>query len=205
MTICPCCGFKDVESLTAGCEQCGARAVGEALPKPAHELPSYGRSLILVVSGSLLVLVFLIQTILAMVQRASDSISRVFQLWSWIAAGETAAWRLKWISFPVMFVTLWFGVKIYRSIKLQPERFCGLKYARRGLMASAMVAILIATLIESQFPPDCDNDAWQLKLDISPKRMRSRLLWSDTRICTSACLINQRLWRNFQVCQTPME
>jgi len=152
VTICPCCGFKDVESLTAGCEQCGARAVGEALPKPAHELPSYGRSLILVVSGSLLVLVFLTQTILAMVQRASDSISRVFQLWSWIAAGETAAWRLKWISFPVMFVTLWFGVKIYRSIRLQPERFCGLKYARRGLMASAMVAILTATLIGITVP-----------------------------------------------------
>ena len=152
MTICPCCGFRDVESLTAGCEQCGARAVGEALPKPAHELPSYGRALILVVSGSLLVLVFLTQTIIAMAQRSSDSLGRLFQLWSWIAAGETAAWRLKWISFPVMFVTLWFGAKIYRSIRLQPERFCGLKYARRGLMASAMVATLIATLIGITVP-----------------------------------------------------
>lgn len=152
MTICPCCGFKDVESLTVGCQQCGARAVGEALPKPAHELPSYGRSLVLVTSGSLLVLVFLTQTIIAMVQRASDSVGRLFQLWSWIAAGETAAWRLKWIAFPVLAVTLWFGLKLYRSIRLQPERFCGVKYARRGLMASAMVALLIATLIGITVP-----------------------------------------------------
>jgi hypothetical protein len=126
--------------------------VGEALPKPAYELPSYGRSLILVVSGSLLVLVFLIQTIIAMAQRASGSLGKLFQIWSWVAAGETAAWRLKWISFPVLFVTLWFGLKLYRSIRLQPERFCGLKYARRGLFASATVALLIATLIGITVP-----------------------------------------------------
>jgi hypothetical protein len=46
----------------------------------------------------------------------------------WVAAGETAAWRLKWISIPVMFVTLFVGVKIYRSIRFQPDRFCGIKY-----------------------------------------------------------------------------
>jgi hypothetical protein len=152
VTICPCCGFKDVESLTLGCERCGARAVGEALPKPAHELPSYGRSLILAISGSLLVLVFLTQTIIAMVQRSSDSLGKLFQLWSWVAAGETAAWRLKWISFPVLFVALWCGLKLYRSIRLQPQRFCGVKYARRGLIATAMVALLIATLIGITVP-----------------------------------------------------
>ena len=77
-----------------GCEQCGARAVGEALPKPANELPSYGRALILVVSGSLLVLIFLSQTIIAMIQRSTDSLGKIYQFWTWIAAGETAAWRL---------------------------------------------------------------------------------------------------------------
>jgi len=152
VTICPCCGFKDVASLTHGCEQCGARAVGEALPRPAHELPSYGRALILVMSGSLLVLMLLAQTIIAMVQRSSESLGRFFQFWTWIAAGETAAWRLKWISIPVLFVTLWFGRKLYRSIRLQPDRFCGLKYARRGLLASALVGLLIATLIGITVP-----------------------------------------------------
>jgi hypothetical protein len=87
-----------------------------------------------------------------MAQRASVSLGRLFQFWQWIAAGETAAWRLKWISIPVLFVTLWLGLKIYRSIKLQPERFCGVNYARRGLLASATVALLIVFLIGITVP-----------------------------------------------------
>ena len=152
MTICPCCGFKFSGSLTDGCQQCGAQAVGEALPKPAHQLPSYGRSLVLVLSGSIVVLVFVAQTIAAMSQRASGSLGRLFQFWQWIAAGETAAWRLKWISMPVLFLTLWIGLKIYRSIKTQPERFCGVNYARRGLLSTAVVGLLIATLIGITVP-----------------------------------------------------
>ena len=46
-----------------------------------------------------------------------------------------------------MFVTLFFGLKIYRSIRSRPDRFCGIKYARRGLLASSMVGLLIAVLI----------------------------------------------------------
>jgi hypothetical protein len=94
------------------------------------------------------VLVFLIQTIVAMAQRGSGWT----EFWAWVAAAETAAWRLKWVSLPVMFVVLWFGGKIYRSIRLQPERFCGLKHARTGLVASATVAFLIALLIGVTVP-----------------------------------------------------
>ncbi len=148
MTICPCCGFRFAGALIDGCEQCGARAVGEALPKPAHELPSYGRALILAVSGSLMVTVFLTQTIVAMFQRSSSSLG----LWSWVAAGETAAWRLKWVAIPVSFATLWFGRKLYRSIRRQPARFCGVKYAQRGLLACSVVALLIALLIGVTVP-----------------------------------------------------
>lgn len=151
MTICPCCGFKFTGTLTQGCANCGARAVGDALPKPAHELPSYGRALVLVVSGSLTVLVLVTQTIIAMFQRPG-TLGRFFQFWSWVAGAETAAWRLKWISIPVLFVTLWFGLKLYRSIRLQPVRFCGLKYGRRGLLASATVGLLIALLIGITVP-----------------------------------------------------
>ena len=75
-----------------------------------------------------------------------------FEFWSWVAAAETAAWRLKWISMPVMFVALWFGAKLYRSIRQEPERFCGLTYARSGLVASATVAMLIALLIGVTVP-----------------------------------------------------
>jgi len=149
LTICPCCGFKFHGALSSGCKQCGARAVGEPLPKPAYELPSYGRSLVLSINGSLIVLVFLVQIVIAMVQQRATA---WFGFWSWVAAAETAAWRLKWISIPVMFVTLWFGRKLYRSIRTQPERFCGRKYARRGLLASATVAFLIALLIGITVP-----------------------------------------------------
>lgn len=148
MTICPCCGFKFHGALTSGCRECGARAVGDPLPKPAHELPSYGRALVLAVSGSLIVLTFLVQTILAMIQRDTSW----SEFWSWIAAAETAAWRLKWVAIPVLFVTLWGGRKLYRSIRQQPERFCGLKHARRGLFASATVAGLMALLIGVTVP-----------------------------------------------------
>ena len=150
MTICPCCGFKFHGALSSGCKQCGARAVGEPLPRPAFELPSYGRALILAISGSLVVLVFVVQTVVAFFQRAS--ISESFGFWTWVAAGETAAWRLKWVSIPVLFVTLWIGRKLYLSIQLQPEKFCGLKYARRGLLASSIVALLIALLIGVTVP-----------------------------------------------------
>ena len=148
MTTCPCCGHKFHGVLTSGCKKCGARAVGEPLPKPAYELPSYGRALVLAVTGSLVALVFVVQTIIAFAQKWSGS----FGFWSWVAAGETAAWRLKWTAVPVLFVVLWFGRKIYRSILSQPERFCGVKYARRGLLASATVAMLIALLIGVTVP-----------------------------------------------------
>jgi hypothetical protein len=142
--------------LSSGCKQCGARAVGEPLPKPAHELPSYGRSLVLAVSGSVVVLVFLVQTIIAFAQKFSGS----FGFWTWAAAGETAAWRLKWISIPVVFVTLWFGRKLYLSILHQPQRFCGVKYARRGLLASLTVVALIALLIGITVPARLQHRRW---------------------------------------------
>ena len=148
MTICPCCGFKFHGALSSGCRQCGARAVGEPLPRPAHELPSYGRSLVLAVSGSLVALVFLVQTIIAFFQSRSDS----FGFWTWVAAGETAAWRLKWIAIPVLIAILVFGRKLYQSVRLQPEKFCGLKYARRGLLASSIVVLLVALLIGVTVP-----------------------------------------------------
>jgi competence protein ComGC len=103
---------------------------------------------VLAVSGSLVALVFLVQTIIAFVQHYSGS----FGFWHWVAAGETAAWRLKWISIPVLFAVLWFGRKLYRSILVKPERFCGVTYARSGLIASATVAMLVALLIGITVP-----------------------------------------------------
>lgn len=159
MTICPCCGFKFEGTLRQGCASCGAYSVGEALPKPERELPSFGRSLLLTVTGSLFVLVFLGQTVFAVLERAPSitpalSLSSLFPLdfWSWVAAAESAAWRLKWITLPVTIIVLWGGLKIYRSMLKSPARFCGLNYARTGLLASALVPVLIAVLIGVTVP-----------------------------------------------------
>ncbi len=178
MTTCPCCGFKFHGVLTSGCKQCGARAVGEPLPRPAHELPSYGRAFILTVSGSLVALVFVVQTISAFVQNYAGS----FGFWSWVAAGETAAWRLKWIGIPILFVVLWFGRKLYRSILAQPERFCGIKYARRGLVASATVAMLIALLIGITVPARLEHRRLAKEAGFLAQGSRIELALTEYRI-----------------------
>jgi hypothetical protein len=159
VTICPCCGFKFEGTLSQGCASCGACSVGEALPKPEHELPSYGRSLLVAVTGLLMVLAFLTQTIIALLQRAPRvkptlALSSILPLdfWSWIAAGETAAWRLKWITIPVTIIVLWGSLKIYRSMLKSKARFCGLAYAKTGLIASAVVPVLVAVLIGVTVP-----------------------------------------------------
>ena len=148
MIICPCCGFKFEGNLRHGCKSCGARSVGDPLPKPERELPAYGRPLLLVATGILMSLGFLAETIIALAERSPLS----FGLWSWVAAGETAAWRLKWIAVPVMFVVLWSGRRIYQSMMLTPERFVGLAIARRGLLVSALVSLTFVTLIGVTVP-----------------------------------------------------
>ncbi len=94
-----------------------------------------------------MVLVFVSQTLIAFVQHFDG-----FGFWHWVAAGETAAWRLKWVAIPVLFAVLWLGRKLYRSILAQPEKFCGSTYARRGLLASSVVTLLIALLIGITVP-----------------------------------------------------
>jgi len=103
---------------------------------------------VLAVGGSLVVLVFVLQTLIAFFQHTPDS----YGFWNWVAAGETAAWRLKWMSIPVLIATFWLGRKLYRSILLQPERFCGVTHARNGLVASATVVTLIGLLIGITVP-----------------------------------------------------
>jgi hypothetical protein len=159
VTICPCCGVKSNGFLSDGCP-CGARAVGEALPKPEHELPSYGRSLVLAVTGTLMVLMFLTQSFVALTQTSARGaksnlalLSMIpFDGLSWLSAAETAAWRLKFLAIPISVLVLWSGRRLYRSIAHSPDRFCGLRYARRGYLASAAVPLLIVILIGVTVP-----------------------------------------------------
>ncbi|MDQ2856554.1 MAG: hypothetical protein M3R68_09515 [Acidobacteriota bacterium] len=148
MTICPCCGFRFEGDLRKGCEGCGARSVGDPLPKPEHELPAYGRTLLLAVAGTVMVLGFLAQTIVAMVKSSPLSLG----FWDWIAASETAAWQLKWIAIPVTLVVLLGGRRIYRLMMRTPTRFVGMRIAQRSLLASAFVSVLMLTLIGVTVP-----------------------------------------------------
>jgi hypothetical protein len=160
VTICPCCGFKSETELSAGCAACGACPVGEALPKPEHELPSYGRSLVLAIFGALLGLVFLTQTFAALAQTsgrgAKSNLALLTMiptnLQSWLAAAETAAWRLKWIAIPVTILVFWLARKLYHSVMASPDRFCMLRYARRGYIASMAFPVVILLLIGITVP-----------------------------------------------------
>ena len=160
VTICPCCGLKSNVTLSDGCLSCGARPVGEPLPRPEYELPSYARSLVLAVTGVLMVLILLTETIVAIAQRSTRgatsnlaALSMIPVDWRpWLAAGETAAWRLKWVMIPLTLLVLFGSRKLYRSMLTEPARFCGQRYARNGYLASATVPLLILILIGVTVP-----------------------------------------------------
>jgi hypothetical protein len=115
---------------------------------------------VLTVMGSLMVLVFLIQTIVAMAQRSTRgatsnlaAFSMVpLDFWSWVAAAETAAWGLKWVMIPLALFVIFAGRKIYSSIRQTPTRFCGVRYARNGYAASLAVPLLVLILIGITVP-----------------------------------------------------
>lgn len=173
VTICPCCGLKSNGVLSDGCQSCGARPVGEPLPRPDHELPSYARSLVLAVTGTLMVLVFLAQTIIALAQvstRGAKSSLAAFSMipfdWKlWLAASETAAWRLKWVMIPLTVLVLFGSRKLYRSMLAEPSRFCGQRYGRRGYIASAAVPLLILVLIGLTVPTRLEHRGWGIEAE----------------------------------------
>jgi hypothetical protein len=146
--ICPCCGFKFEGDLMVGCASCGAKAVGPPLARPQHELPSFGRAFLVGLAGALMLSVLLGFTIAALVQHPPVSTN----FWSFVAAGETAAWRLKWLALPITIVVLWGGLRLCRSIRSAPLRFAGRRIAHTGLMTAVMVTLAIATLISVTVP-----------------------------------------------------
>lgn len=79
-----------------------------------------------------------------------------------INAGEVAAWRLKWVTLPVAMIVLWGGARIIRSIKANPAGFIGLRAARVGFAASALVTVMIATLIGITIPVRLERRQWAI-------------------------------------------
>ena len=184
MKICPCCGFKSANSdsgvMHDGCLSCGARSVGEPLPRPEHELPSYARSLILAVTGSLMALIFLTSSIIALIERsargAKSNLATFSMLptdfWEWMAAAETASWRLKWTLIPLTLIAVFAGRKLYRSIRQSPARFCGLRYARRGYAAALTVPVLMLVLIGVTVPARLRHRQWGIEAGLNANMYR---------------------------------
>lgn len=127
---------------------CGARAVGEPLARPEHELPAYGRALLISVIGAATVLLFLFVTIVALVGRSESPLN----FSSIVAAAETGAWRLKWLGFPLAMASVWLSWRIYGSIRKQPLRFMGARFARGGLAASLLFTLMMTTFVGITVP-----------------------------------------------------
>jgi hypothetical protein len=143
------------------------------LSKPASELPFYGRALFVGTSGGIILAVFLVATLVALFQTPTVS----FRFWSVVSAAETAAWRLKWIALPAIVLTLWTGALVRASIRRDPKRFAGGRFATSGLAATALVGTLIATFIGITIP----------------ERMRQSQLGSDAAVCAQGYTIQLAL------------
>ena len=82
------------------------------------------------------------------------------RLSSILTAGEVAAWRLKWVAFPLAVAVLWSVATLIRSIKTDPVRFTGLRAARVGFVAAIMVTVMIAGLIGITIPERLRRRQW---------------------------------------------
>lgn len=148
MINCPSCGSNFEGDLCLGCPSCGARSVGPPLAQAEHELPSYGRAVMVAAGGLVMAGVFVASVIAALVEFGAFPP----RFGSVVAAGEVASWRLKWVTIPVAILVLWGGARIIRSIKVSPAKFIGLRAARLGFTASVVVILMIGTLIGLTIP-----------------------------------------------------
>jgi len=153
---CPSCGSNFEGDLRLGCPSCGARSVGPPLAKPEHELPSYGRAVAVSAGGLAMFGVFMGSVISALIEFKGFPPSFA----SIVRAGETASWRLKWMMLPVAIVVLWSSARIIRSIKANPKGLIGLRAARIGFVTSALVTVMIATLIGVTVPVRLERREW---------------------------------------------
>lgn len=130
-----------------GCPSCHSQAVGEPLARPETQLPNYGRAGFLVALGTLLFLALAVTTGLAWYNLPFNG----FKFWDFVAAGETAAWQLRYIALPIAVIGLAWGSRVILSIKRNPQ-FVGLKAAYGGLALTALTALMMANLIGVTIP-----------------------------------------------------
>ena len=159
MIICPACGSSIEGQLCLGCSACGARAVGPPLAKPEHQLVSFGPAILAALGGGLMLIGFLASTTVVWIvsKRAALSFGTI------VAAGQTAAWQLKWISVPVAIAVIWGGLRSLRTIKKSPADFGGLRVARSGFRAAILATLMVATLIGVTVPERLRRRQWAIE------------------------------------------
>ena len=80
-----------------------------------------------------------------------------------IAAGQTAAWQLKWISVPLAIAVIWGGARSLRTIRKSPADFGGLRLARGGFGAAILATLMVATLIGVTVPERLRRRQWGIE------------------------------------------
>lgn len=148
MKICPCCGAKLEGAREGACAACGATPVGPPLARPEHELPSYVRAAAVASVGVMLFLSFAGATASELLRQESFSVS----LLELLRAAEAAAWRLKWVAFPLSVAAAWVGLRACAGIGRDPARFVGLRAARAGSALALVVAVGMACLVAVTVP-----------------------------------------------------
>lgn len=180
MIICPSCGSKVDRDLCFGCPSCGARAVGPPLAKAEHELASYGRAVIAFGSGAVMAAGMLVTIVGALVENKGVWLRQS----NILTAGEVAAWRLKWVAFPVAIAVLWSVARLIRSIKKEPVRFIGLRAARVGFVAAIVSTAMIAGLIGITVPERLRRRQWSNEAGINARAYtlaRAQLEYRDSK------------------------
>jgi len=165
LIICPSCGSTVDGDLCLGCAHCGARAIGPPLANAEHQLRSYGRATIVAASGAVLLAGFLSLVIATLFQFKGfplrlSALANFVDLSGILAAGEVAAWRLKWVALPVAIAVLWSGARLVRGISKNPDLFIGLRAARAGFAASIVATLMVATLIAVTVPERVRRHQW---------------------------------------------
>lgn len=87
----------------------------------------------------------------------------VLSLWTIVAAGQTAAWQLKWISLPAAIAVIWGGSRSLRTIRKSPADFGGVRIARSGFSAAIVATLLVATLIGVTVPERLRRRQWGIE------------------------------------------
>jgi len=101
-----------------------------------------------------------------------------------LTAGEVAAWRLKWLAFPVAISVLWSVARLIRSIKNDQVRFTGLRAARVGFVAAIVATAMIASLIGITVPERLRRREWSNEAAVNARAYtiaRAQLEYKDLK------------------------